>query len=316
MKPKRNLIMTQFDNNMNETRRLSSICSSTKKQKCTTPKSILTNNVSTKFGSKGIKPKDRTFMFSQRRKTRKASKSKENRFYSRIAKRLNTTVNIASPLASDGFGDPKYFNFAKQFVNGGNSGVPRATMTNALLSPNLMSTLKAIKKRNNSLGIVNKYNTLNSSSGSIKDAYLNPVLANNESNERVNSEARQEQDQMYQKGVQSLDAGDPKQAIEYFTKGHISNKMVYIMLSIAYRRIQDYTEALKVLSKAISKHPKFSEAYVARGQIYLFLKKWDKAFIDFRKVMQLQKSIELSNRNKSAEVLPNSSTQDSKLILH
>lgn len=62
------------------------------------------------------------------------------------------------------------------------------------------------------------------------------------------------------------------------------------MLSIAHRRTHNYTEALKALSKATSKYPKFAEAFAARGQIYLFLKKWDKAFIDFRKVLQLSKN--------------------------
>lgn len=62
------------------------------------------------------------------------------------------------------------------------------------------------------------------------------------------------------------------------------------MLSIAYRRTQNYEEALKVLTKAIAKHPKFAEAFAARGQIYLFLKKWDKAFIDFRTVLQVSKN--------------------------
>lgn len=286
--------------------RLSSICSSTKKQKCTTPKSILSGNMSAKnsrIRPKGIKPKDKLFMFSQRRKTRKSSKNKENKFLSRIAKRLNTTVNIASPLASDNFGDLKYFNFAKHFVNG-NKGIARATMTNALLSPNLMTTLKAIKKRNNSLGIVNKYNTLNSSSGSIKETY---VRAAGDSNEREKSENDKEQDELFYKGIKSLDDGDPTKAISFFTKivdsPNCNKKMTYVVLSIAYRRVQNYTEALKVLSKAIAKHPKFIEAFVARGQIYLFMKKWDKAFIDFRKVLQLQKALE--NGNISTDVSQN-----------
>lgn len=67
--------------------------------------------------------------------------------------------------------------------------------------------------------------------------------------------------------------------------------MAYIVLSIAYRRSeQNYTDALKLTNKAILKYPKFVEAYIARGQIYLFKKEWDKAFIDFRKVLQLSKN--------------------------
>jgi tetratricopeptide (TPR) repeat protein len=57
-----------------------------------------------------------------------------------------------------------------------------------------------------------------------------------------------------------------------------------------YRRLQNYSEALKILSKAINKYPKFAEAYAARGQIYLFTNKWDKAFCDFRDVLHLNKN--------------------------
>jgi hypothetical protein len=42
-------------------------------------------------------------------------------------------------------------------------------------------------------------------------------------------------------------------------------KTVFIVLSIAYRRINDYTGALRALSKAIMKYPRYIEAYVARG---------------------------------------------------
>ncbi len=42
-------------------------------------------------------------------------------------------------------------------------------------------------------------------------------------------------------------------------------KTVFIVLSIAYRRINDYTGALRTLSKAIVKYPRYIEAYIARG---------------------------------------------------
>ena len=35
------------------------------------------------------------------------------------------------------------------------------------------------------------------------------------------------------------------------------------------------------------KYPRYIEAYVARGQIYIFQKKWDKALSDFRLVIQI-----------------------------
>lgn len=40
---------------------------------------------------------------------------------------------------------------------------------------------------------------------------------------------------------------------------------MFIVLSIAYRRTNDYTGALRTLSKAIVKYPKYLEAYIARG---------------------------------------------------
>ena len=64
-------------------------------------------------------------------------------------------------------------------------------------------------------------------------------------------------------------------------------KTIFIVLSIAYRRINDYTSALRALSKAIGKYPRYIEAYIARGQIYIYEKKWDKALSDFRTVISI-----------------------------
>ncbi|CAI2366024.1 unnamed protein product [Moneuplotes crassus] len=173
------------------------------------------------------------FMFSQRRKTRKASRGKEN-IYNQV-----------------------------------NTNYVRGTMKNTLLSPNLMSTLSALKKRNNSLGLVNKFHTLNSSNSAIAPPFLNPPMR-----EPVEPPIDKEAEESFYRGVKHLDSGDPKKALTYFTqiidKNFTNKKMVYIMISISYRRLQNYSEALKILSKAISKYPKFAEAYAARGQIYLF----------------------------------------------
>lgn len=164
-------------------------------------------------------------------------------------------------------------------------------MTNSLLSPNLMSTLNALKKRNNSLGLVNKFHTLNSSAGAIPDSFAVPPPREPPADTQSDKEA----EEAFYRGVKCLDSGDPKRAAAHFQQivdkaFNNKSKMVYIMLSIAYRRTQNYEDALKVLTKAITKHPKFAEAFAARGQIYLFLKKWDKAFIDFRTVLQLSKN--------------------------
>jgi len=47
-------------------------------------------------------------------------------------------------------------------------------------------------------------------------------------------------------------------------------KTVFIVLSIAYRRINDFVGALRTLSKALKKYPRYMEACIARGQIYIF----------------------------------------------
>lgn len=61
---------------------------------------------------------------------------------------------------------------------------------------------------------------------------------------------------------------------------------MFIVLSIAYRRVNDYLSAVRALTKAIQKYPNYLEAYVARGQIYIFQKKWDKAHNDFNTVQK------------------------------
>jgi len=110
-------------------------------------------------------------------------------------------------------------------------------MTNALLSPNMTTTLKALKKRNNSLSLVNKFHTLNSSSGLIPD----PLMLNQtgEILEKPVPQVDKEAEQIFYKGVKCLDSNDPKKAINYFTqivdRTFTNKRMVYIMLSIAYR---------------------------------------------------------------------------------
>jgi len=42
-------------------------------------------------------------------------------------------------------------------------------------------------------------------------------------------------------------------------------KTMFIVLSIAFRRVNEYVSALRALSKAIVKYPKYIEAYIARG---------------------------------------------------
>jgi len=81
--------------------------------------------------------------------------------------------------------------------------------------------------------------------------------------------------------VTNLDCEDAEKAIkdleELMKICPDYRKTMYIVLSIAYRRINDYLSAIRTLTKAINKYPQYLEAYIARGQILNFQKKWEKA---------------------------------------
>ena len=66
------------------------------------------------------------------------------------------------------------------------------------------------------------------------------------------------------------------------------SKISYIVLSIAYRRSNDYLGSLRTLSRGIVQFPKYAEAYQARGQLFIFGRKYDKALADFRIAAKLR----------------------------
>ena len=67
----------------------------------------------------------------------------------------------------------------------------------------------------------------------------------------------------------ALDQGQAQKAIQDLNElSEICpdyRKTMFIVLSIAYRRVNDYTGALRTLSKAVVKYPRYIEAYIARG---------------------------------------------------
>lgn len=81
-------------------------------------------------------------------------------------------------------------------------------------------------------------------------------------------------DALFYRAVASLDSGQPQKAINDLTelaeKCPDYRKTMFIVLSIAYRRVNNFTGALNTLSKALQKYPRYIEAYIARGQIYIF----------------------------------------------
>jgi tetratricopeptide (TPR) repeat protein len=81
-------------------------------------------------------------------------------------------------------------------------------------------------------------------------------------------------DALFYRAVTNLDQDLPDRAIkdleELMRICTDYRKTMFIVLSIAYRRVNDYISAIRSLSKAIQKYPQYLEAYIARGQIYIF----------------------------------------------
>jgi len=76
-------------------------------------------------------------------------------------------------------------------------------------------------------------------------------------------------DALFYRAVSNLDSNQPSKAItdlnELIELCPDYRKTMFIVLSIAYRRQNDYTGALRTLSKALSRYPRYIEAYIARG---------------------------------------------------
>lgn len=64
-------------------------------------------------------------------------------------------------------------------------------------------------------------------------------------------------------------------------------KNAYVALAMSFVAVNDYNAAVRQLSKALIKFPKFKDAYLTRGQLLTHQKIWDKAISDFYKVINL-----------------------------
>ena len=102
---------------------------------------------------------------------------------------------------------------------------------------------------------------------------------------------QQNRDAKFYRAISYLDIEQTRRAItelvDLIEQAPNYSKTAYIVLSIAYRRENDLNNSVRVLSKATLKYPKYVEAFMARGKIYIFLKKWDKALYDFKAVINL-----------------------------
>lgn len=91
---------------------------------------------------------------------------------------------------------------------------------------------------------------------------------------------------LFYRGVSYLDYGKPNECIKDLQRllsikpDH--KKLVYLILSIAYKRSDKITEALETLCQGLNNFPQFADIYLARAHIYLYLKQYKNALNDFR----------------------------------
>lgn len=64
-------------------------------------------------------------------------------------------------------------------------------------------------------------------------------------------------------------------------------KKLYIALAMCFANLNDLESGIRHLTKGLLKYPKFTEAYVARGQFFTLQLKWEKAVQDFYKAISL-----------------------------
>jgi len=91
---------------------------------------------------------------------------------------------------------------------------------------------------------------------------------------------------LFYRGISLLDFGKPQDAIKDL-KRILSikpdyKKLVYLVLSIAYKRLDKKEAALQTLSEGVYFFPTFSDVYLARAHIYLYMKQYQNALNDFR----------------------------------
>jgi tetratricopeptide (TPR) repeat protein len=86
----------------------------------------------------------------------------------------------------------------------------------------------------------------------------------------------------------SGDLGQSQKAYDMLLSGHSDYTLGYNNRGCLYGYLEKYKPALRDLSKAIKKDPRFMEAYSNRGLVYLKTGKWDKSIADFTSALLLQ----------------------------
>jgi len=92
------------------------------------------------------------------------------------------------------------------------------------------------------------------------------------------------------KGIALIDMNKPNSAIQVLKELTLKNSKVvkpaYLLLSMAYKRMNDLESALKSLDHALSVDNNHLEAIIARANIYITMQRWSEAILDFKDVLK------------------------------
>ena len=98
-------------------------------------------------------------------------------------------------------------------------------------------------------------------------------------------------DAIYTRALCNMKLGEYKKAIPdllVITREFpMSNKEAYVSLSMCFVATGEVDTAVRQLSRGLLKFPKYSQGFVARGQLFNQQKKWQKAMADFYKALEL-----------------------------
>jgi tetratricopeptide (TPR) repeat protein len=98
---------------------------------------------------------------------------------------------------------------------------------------------------------------------------------------------------LYCRGVCYMHIGQNELAIKDFIvvmdNNPIFDKQLYMALYMCFTAINQQASAIRYLNKGLRKFPNFVQGFLLRGQIYLNVKKFEKALQDLKKVISMDK---------------------------
>ncbi len=62
---------------------------------------------------------------------------------------------------------------------------------------------------------------------------------------------------------------------------------MYLLLSIAHKKLGEFTQSVRILSRALQNFPRYYDAHIYRGKLLLKLKKYERAGEDFDAAIEL-----------------------------